>query len=49
MCFRVVEMFPVCGCVYHIHAVDQCPSYGRHPVVDKVIWVGASCQYHGSR
>jgi hypothetical protein len=48
MCIRVIEKFPVCGCVYHTHSVDQCAYYGRHPVVDRVIWVGASCQRHGS-
>ncbi|KAJ5061431.1 hypothetical protein J3E74DRAFT_214015 [Bipolaris maydis] len=49
MCIRVVEKFPVCGCTYHVHSVDRCASYGRHPVVDKIIWVGASCQNHGTQ
>ncbi|OAL50868.1 hypothetical protein IQ07DRAFT_404814 [Pyrenochaeta sp. DS3sAY3a] len=38
MCIRVVEKFPVCGCVYHTHAVDRCSYYGRHSVVDKIVW-----------
>jgi hypothetical protein len=46
MCIRVVEKFPVCGCIYHTHSVDRCAYYGRHPVVDKVVWVGACCQHH---
>lgn len=49
MCIRVVEKFSVCGCVYHVHSVDRCAYYGRHQVVDKVIWVGTSCQQHGGR
>ncbi|KAK1915167.1 hypothetical protein P3342_002974 [Pyrenophora teres f. teres] len=49
MCIRVVEKFPVCGCIYHVHSVDRCASYGRHPVVDRIIWVGASCPDHGGQ
>ncbi|KAF2654734.1 hypothetical protein K491DRAFT_460144 [Lophiostoma macrostomum CBS 122681] len=36
MCYRVVEKYPVCGCVYHVHAVDACVAVGHHPVVDKL-------------
>ncbi|KAJ6276516.1 hypothetical protein J3E71DRAFT_187046, partial [Bipolaris maydis] len=49
MCIRVVEKFPVCGCTYHVHSVDQCASYGLHPVEDKTIWVGASCHQYGAQ
>jgi hypothetical protein len=48
MCLRVVEKFPACGCVYHVHAVDRCSYYGRHQVVDRVVWVGHSCPDHSS-
>ncbi|KAF2854356.1 hypothetical protein T440DRAFT_273692 [Plenodomus tracheiphilus IPT5] len=47
MCFRVVEKFPVCGCIYHIHSIDRCAYYGRHAVIDKIVWVGSSCPRHG--
>ncbi|KAH9860103.1 hypothetical protein IAQ61_011887, partial [Plenodomus lingam] len=47
MCFRVVEKFPVCGCIYHIHSIDRCAYYGRHEVIEKVVWVGSSCPAHG--
>jgi hypothetical protein len=46
MCMRIVEKFPVCGCIYYTHSVDRCSYYGRHAVVEKVIWVGASCPQH---
>lgn len=46
MCIRVVEKYPGCGCIYYVHAVDACRYYGRHPVVDKIIYVGLSCQDH---
>ncbi|KAH7059073.1 hypothetical protein B0J12DRAFT_566867 [Macrophomina phaseolina] len=46
MCIRIVEKYAVCGCIYHVHAVDACASVGRHPVVDKVIHVGYTCATH---
>ena len=50
MCIRVVEQFSVCRCVYYIHGVDQCNSYGMrgHYIEDKVILVGHSCRDHTS-
>ncbi|KAF1971743.1 hypothetical protein BU23DRAFT_170933 [Bimuria novae-zelandiae CBS 107.79] len=49
MCLRVIEKFPVCGCTYHIHAIDACSNYGRHAVTEKVIYVGFACQQHGGK
>ena len=46
MCYRVIEKYSVCGCVYHVHAVDACLAVGRHPVVDKIVYVGMSCAAH---
>jgi len=46
MCLRVVEKFPGCGCIYHVHAVDACASVGRHAVTDRVIYVGFACRNH---
>ncbi|KAF1915436.1 hypothetical protein BDU57DRAFT_452069 [Ampelomyces quisqualis] len=46
MCLRIIEKFPACGCIYHTHAVDRCPYYGRHQVEDKVVWVGMTCPQH---
>lgn len=48
MCIRIVELFAVCKCVYHIHGIDQCNSYGMlgHQVQDKVILVGYACRQH---
>lgn len=46
MCIRVVERYAACHCIYHIHGVDACSSYGRHPVTDRVIYVGYSCPRH---
>ncbi|KAF8427354.1 hypothetical protein EV426DRAFT_699178 [Tirmania nivea] len=48
MCIRVVEQFSVCRCVYYVHGVDQCNSYGMrgHYIQDKVILVGHTCRDH---
>lgn len=46
MCIRIVEKYAVCGCIYHVHAVDACAAVGRHPVSDKIIHVGYTCAAH---
>ncbi|KAF3094079.1 hypothetical protein TWF569_011062 [Orbilia oligospora] len=40
MCLRIVEVYPVCLCVHHIHAVDSCRLAGQpgHVVEDRVLW-----------
>lgn len=49
MCIRVVEKFPGCGCTYHVHGVDACAAYGRHPVTTRVVYVGLICARHMRR
>lgn len=46
MCIRIIEQYAVCGCVYHVHAVDACAAYGQHGVADKVVAVGYACSQH---
>ncbi|RPB25426.1 hypothetical protein L211DRAFT_762797, partial [Terfezia boudieri ATCC MYA-4762] len=48
MCLRVIEQFSVCRCVYYVHGVDQCNSYGMrgHYIQDKVVLVGHACKKH---
>ena len=46
MCIQLIERYAVCKCVYHVHAVDQCSSYGQHPVQQKTILVGYTCPNH---
>jgi hypothetical protein len=51
MCFKVVERFSVCGCLYFQHAVDPCEAYGQrgHAVQEKVVLVGYTCEKHTAR
>ncbi|KAK6522500.1 hypothetical protein TWF281_001946 [Arthrobotrys megalospora] len=39
MCLRIIEVYPVCRCVHHIHAVDFCRLAGQpgHVVEDRVL------------
>ncbi|KAF2263926.1 hypothetical protein CC78DRAFT_263539 [Lojkania enalia] len=46
MCIRLIEKYAVCGCIYYVHAVDPCKFYGRHAVVEQVVYVGSSCKDH---
>ena len=48
MCYRVVERYAVCGCVYFVHGVDQCGAYGQHQVQDRVVLVGHTCPNHAA-
>ena len=49
MCIRVVEKYAACHCTYHIHGVDACSYYGRHPVTDRIVYVGYACPRHSRR
>lgn len=44
----MVERYKVCRCVYYIHAVDACPSYGSrgHESRTEEVLVGSSCARH---
>ncbi|KAF2404301.1 hypothetical protein EJ06DRAFT_195624 [Trichodelitschia bisporula] len=46
MCIRVIEVYAVCGCTYHVHGVDACAAYGQHAVADKTVQVGYACPRH---
>lgn len=48
MCIRLIEIFAVCGCVYHVHSVDPCAAVGHHAVQDKYQHIGYMCPKHGS-
>ncbi|KAJ5895593.1 hypothetical protein N7495_007284 [Penicillium taxi] len=51
MCFKVVERFSVCKCVYFEHSVDPCSAYGQrgHAVQEKTVLVGYACSIHSTR
>lgn len=48
MCFKVIERYAVCRCIYYSHAVDPCPAYGRrdHVVKTREVLVGYTCSRH---
>jgi hypothetical protein len=50
MCYRVIEIYAVCRCVYYVHGVDQCGAYGLpgHHVEDRTLLVGHTCPQHAS-
>ncbi|PHH74899.1 hypothetical protein CDD80_2759 [Ophiocordyceps camponoti-rufipedis] len=49
MCLQIVELYAACHCLYYQHAVDRCPSYGRHGVEKRTVYVGYACSRHSSR
>ncbi|KAF8254128.1 hypothetical protein K440DRAFT_618774 [Wilcoxina mikolae CBS 423.85] len=50
MCYRVIEIYAVCRCVYYVHGVDQCGAYGLpgHHVEDRTLLVGHTCPQHAA-
>ncbi|KAF8540694.1 hypothetical protein BDD12DRAFT_641761, partial [Trichophaea hybrida] len=50
MCYRVIEVYAVCRCVYYVHGVDQCGAYGLpgHHVEDRTLLVGHTCPQHAT-
>lgn len=48
MCIKIVERYSFCRCLYYSHAIDPCPSYGKHEVMFKEILVGSTCPSHSS-
>ncbi|KAA8910261.1 hypothetical protein FN846DRAFT_751409, partial [Sphaerosporella brunnea] len=50
MCFRVVERYAVCQCVYFVHGIDQCGAYGQlgHQLEERVVLVGHTCPHHAA-
>lgn len=49
MCIRVTELYAGCRCVYYVHGIDACRQYGRHPVIERVVYVGLNCPRHTRR
>lgn len=48
MCYRVLERYAVCRCLYHKHVINPCPHYGEwgHQVDEKTVLVGYACGVH---
>lgn len=50
MCYKVVERYSVCKCVYFQHSIDPCSAYGQrgHGVQEKTVLVGYACARHSA-
>lgn len=48
MCYQVVERYALCGCTYHVHAVDPCQRANDHyhAVTIRETLVGYNCSRH---
>lgn len=48
MCYRLVERFSVCRCVYYKHNIDMCAAANQqgHAIQEKTILVGYLCGVH---
>lgn len=48
MCYRVVERYAACKCLYFEHSIDPCSSFGQrgHAVLEKTVLVGYACSRH---
>lgn len=48
MCYRIVELYSVCRCLYHRHSIDPCKAVGQrdHVVQEKEVLVGYACERH---
>jgi hypothetical protein len=46
MCKRITEVFPGCGHIYFVHAVDPCAMYNQygHYVTELTNYVGHKCE-----
>ncbi|KAJ5481056.1 hypothetical protein N7539_006950 [Penicillium diatomitis] len=51
MCYKVVERYSVCKCIYFQHSIDPCTAYGQrgHSIQEKTVLVGYVCSRHSSR
>jgi hypothetical protein len=51
MCYRLVERYSVCRCLYHKHSVDMCSDANQagHTVQERTLLVGDLCSQHSSR
>ncbi|KAJ5761457.1 hypothetical protein N7533_003496 [Penicillium manginii] len=50
MCYKVVERYSVCKCVYFQHSIDPCSAYGQrgHSIQEKTVLVGYACARHSA-
>ncbi|CDM29121.1 unnamed protein product [Penicillium roqueforti FM164] len=50
MCYKVVERYSVCKCLYFEHSIDPCSAYGQrgHEVQEKTVLVGYTCEKHST-
>lgn len=51
MCYKVVERYSVCKCLYFEHSIDPCSAYGQrgHGIQEKTVLVGYTCDKHSGR
>ncbi|KAJ5496282.1 hypothetical protein N7463_008269 [Penicillium fimorum] len=51
MCYKVVERYSACKCLYFEHSIDPCSAYGQrgHQVQEKTVLVGYTCDRHSRR
>lgn len=51
MCYRLVERYSVCRCVYYEHNIDMCAAANQqgHRIQEKTILVGYLCGHHSDR
>lgn len=51
MCYRIVERYSVCRCLYYKHSVDQCSAVNTrgHTVEERTILVGYLCPIHSAK
>jgi hypothetical protein len=51
MCYKLVERYSVCKCLYFQHSVDPCQAYGQrgHSVEERTVLVGYVCETHSTR
>ncbi|OAF59900.1 hypothetical protein VC83_03029 [Pseudogymnoascus destructans] len=51
MCYRLVERFSVCRCVYYEHSIDMCAAANQHGhrIQEKTILVGYLCGHHSDQ
>jgi hypothetical protein len=45
-CYKVVERYSVCGCLYFTHGDSICSAHGPHHVKERTVRVGYACPQH---
>ncbi|KAL5350077.1 hypothetical protein ACLOAV_005114 [Pseudogymnoascus australis] len=51
MCYRLVERYSVCRCIYYKHNIDMCAAANQqgHAIQEKTILVGYLCGSHSDQ